>query len=108
MPAIEKVCRVVRTANRSWISNLILHIVHVVHMMHQFRKEAKPMSLSTNEQRIVAARLQAAGIPVSLEDQSAIKPDLTIEFLKGSRFLISRWEANMCFMREFQIIPTET
>jgi hypothetical protein len=54
-------------------------------MMHQFKEEAKPMSLSTNEQTIVTARLQAAGIPVSLKDQSAIKPDLTIESLKGSQ-----------------------
>jgi hypothetical protein len=43
------------------------------------------MKLSANEQRIVTARLQAAGIPVPLKDQSAIKPDLTVESSKSSR-----------------------
>jgi hypothetical protein len=59
--------------------------MHIVHMMHQFREEAKPMSLSANEQTIVTARLQAAGIPVLLKDQSAIKPDLMVESLKRGR-----------------------
>jgi hypothetical protein len=57
----------------------------MMHIVHQLRGEAKLMKLSANEQRIVTARLQAAGIPVPLKDRSAIKPDLTIESLKGSR-----------------------
>lgn len=57
----------------------------MMHIVHQIRGEAKLMKLSANEQRLVTARLQAAGIPVPLKDQSAIKPDLTIESLKGSQ-----------------------
>jgi hypothetical protein len=57
----------------------------MMHIVHQLRGEAKLMKLSANEQRTVTARLQAAGVPVPLKDQSIIKPDLTIESLKGSR-----------------------
>ncbi len=43
------------------------------------------MKLSTNKQRMVTARLEAAGIPVLVEDNSVARPDLVVESLKGSR-----------------------
>jgi hypothetical protein len=56
----------------------------MMHAVHLLRGEAKPMKLSAHEKGIVVARLQAAGIPVPVEDQSAIQPDLQVESLKGS------------------------
>jgi hypothetical protein len=43
------------------------------------------MKLSDHEKRIAAVRLQAAGIPIPVEDHSVIEPDLRVECLKGSR-----------------------
>jgi hypothetical protein len=54
-------------------------------MVHVFREEGKAMKLSASEKRMITARLQAAGIPVLGKDYSAVKPDLTVQFLKGSR-----------------------
>jgi len=42
------------------------------------------MTLSADKRRKTIARLQAAGIPIPLEDHSATKPDLLVESLKGS------------------------
>jgi hypothetical protein len=53
--------------------------------MHLFREEAKSMKHGVYEKRMVAARLQAAGIPLPVEDHSATQPDLLVESLKGSR-----------------------
>jgi hypothetical protein len=43
------------------------------------------MKLSAHEKRSVAARLQAAGIPIPVEDHSATQPDLLVKSLRGSR-----------------------
>jgi hypothetical protein len=42
------------------------------------------MTLNAEKRCKIVARLQAAGIPISLVDHSAIRPDLVVESLKGS------------------------
>ncbi len=43
------------------------------------------MKLSVDANKVAAARLRAAGIPLPVEDHSVIKPDLVVESLRGSR-----------------------
>jgi hypothetical protein len=57
----------------------------MMHIVHEKRAEAKPMKRNLHEKRTVYARLQAAGIPVPVENDSAVESDLVVQRLKGSR-----------------------
>jgi hypothetical protein len=57
----------------------------MMHIVQEKKEEAKPMMRNLHEKRTVYARLQAAGIPVPVENDSAVESDLVVQRLKGSR-----------------------